>query len=326
MIGAWMIYCTVLGVVLLLAGLFADRVVGVAGGQTRRIWAGTLAATLLLPVMALLVQDGAPAFELDGEVVPTSATSGLVMESVETMSTLDAALGWGWLAASFLLAALYAGSHLVTLLQRRRWRADRIDGVDVLVSEDVGPAVVGFLRSRIVLPAWAVDAPVEQRTMIVRHEREHVTAGDPRLLLFAAFATVVVPWNPVAWLMARRLRLAIETDCDRRLLGRGGVDLRGYAELLLAVGARRSRPAYAAGLSMGRPFLEERIDRMTVPASGGRRRAAVLAGFAVALATAVAWDLPQPVRAVKVSSGVPACPIQGAETSRTLLHGIHWST
>jgi len=50
----------------------------------------------------------------------------------------------------------------------------------------------------------------DERTMMLRHEEEHLRAGDPRLVLFGALALVAVPWNAALWLMVHRMRLAIE--------------------------------------------------------------------------------------------------------------------
>ena len=99
-----------------------------------------------------------------------------------------------------------------------------------------------------------------------------------------------------------------DVDCDRRVMLGGDVDTRTYAELLLAVGTRRSSPAYAIGFSLGRPFLEQRIDRMTLPVGRSRwpRNLALALGICATLI--MAWGLPHPVRAATVDSAWNACP------------------
>ena len=37
---------------------------------------------------------------------------------------------------------------------KTRWTTERVAGVEVLMSDSVGPAVVGLLRPRIVVPRW----------------------------------------------------------------------------------------------------------------------------------------------------------------------------
>lgn len=308
MIAAWMLYCTAFGILIAGAALLAESAITARGGQTRRVWGVALLASALLPVVAMLVDDTPAAREVGGVVVATSPAAGVVMESVVSLASLDRFLALAWFGASALLLSLLAGGCLVTWRRRRRWSARDVDGVRVLVSKDLGPAVVGFVRGTIVLPGWALDAAPEARAMMLRHEREHVAAGDPRLLLFAALTVSLMPWNAAVWYLARRLRLAIEIDCDRRVMGAGDLALRDYAELLISVGTRRKVPAYAIGFSVGRPFLEHRIDRLTTRSRRDARRRCVLAAVGVALALAAAWDLPQPVRAAEIDSALLECP------------------
>ena len=155
--------------------------------------------------------------------------------------------------------------------------------------------------------------------MMLRHEQEHVAAGDALLTVFGVLVVVLVPWNPAVWFMANRMRLAIEVDCDRRVMRDGDLDTRRYAELLLSVGARRSTPTYAIGFSLGRPLLEERIDRMTSPV--GRYRWSRNLGLAlgIGLVLGTAWGLPHPVHAATVDALWPACPADDAGIDVKLL-------
>ena len=50
---------------------------------------------------------------------------------------------------------------------------------------------------------------------------EHVRTKDPLTLALGLAAVVVAPWNPLAWWQHRRLRDAVEVDCDRRVLSEG---------------------------------------------------------------------------------------------------------
>jgi beta-lactamase regulating signal transducer with metallopeptidase domain len=198
-----------------------------------------------------------------------------------------------WLAAS-LVAAVYLLTSLVGLRRlERRFQPASVDQQSVLVSSDVGPALLGVLRSRIVLPAWVLALPRYEREIILAHEREHASAFDPALLHAAALAIVLQPWNIGLWAIFARLRLAIEADCDRRVLGVVG-DARTYGQLLVTV-YQRSIPARVPYVAfVRRPSnLEQRILRMTQAprlVSIGST-AAVLA--ASVLAT-TAWVAPSP--------------------------------
>src|SRR5262249_47224216 len=134
-------------------------------------------------------------------------------------------------ASSTAVSLALAGMAALLARRRRRWVRVEVDGVPVLVSGDTGPAVVGLLRSCIVLPRWAVDADPEARRLVLEHEQEHVRAGDPRLIALALVAAALMPWNPAVWWQLRRLRLAVEVDCDARVLRRRG-DVRAYGAVL----------------------------------------------------------------------------------------------
>jgi hypothetical protein len=70
-----------------------------------------------------------------------------------------------------------------------------------------------------------------------------------------------MPWNLMLWWQLRRLRLAIEIDCDARVLSLGYPVAR-YSETLIAVGERQSA-SYALMASYGsKSFLEQRIHNM----------------------------------------------------------------
>ncbi len=60
--------------------------------------------------------------------------------------------------------------------------------------------------------------PLETRAIALAHEREHIMARDRLLSLFALVLLIVMPWNPALHWQVRRLRLAIEVDCDARVV------------------------------------------------------------------------------------------------------------
>jgi hypothetical protein len=326
MIAAWMLYSIALATLMVVAAVPVERLVRAQGGATRRVWAGALCAAMVLPLAGVVLKDSAAAIEVGDRLVVSSPSAGVVMGGVDAMARLDGLLVSAWMVVSTLLASVLVGGLGATAVRARRWRVGDVDGFPVLVSRDVGPAVVGVFRSRIVVPGWALTLRQDQRAMMLRHEQEHVRAGDPGLLLFVALVLVALPWNPALWFLATRLRLAVELDCDRRVLRERAPDLRSYAELLLSVGARQSRLACGVGFSLGRPFLEERIDSMTSPRAkrGWAHAALVTAGLVGVLAAA--WSLPQPVRAAKIGTSVPMCETDMAGLTAQVLEGFDQST
>jgi beta-lactamase regulating signal transducer with metallopeptidase domain len=119
-------------------------------------------------------------------------------------------------------------------------RTTRMDGDErepIFVAPETGPAAVGLLRPHIVVPRWLLDEDPGTRALVLRHEIEHVRARDTHALFGAAVLEVLFPWNGALRWMVRRLRLAIEIDCDQRVIDAVG-GARQYGLALLAVGER----------------------------------------------------------------------------------------
>ncbi len=201
-------------------------------------------------------------------------------------------------------------SNLRLSMWSKGWETRVIDKVPVLVSENVGPAAIGPLFPRIVVPRWVLDLPVEQRLLLLTHETQHIRSRDPLLLNAAWLAIIVTPWNPVAWYALGRLRLAIELDCDRQVLLLRP-DAYTYGSLLLDVSAR----AFATGASIAASsgparHLRRRLLLMH-PSSDRFRRARAISGIAIASAAVVlACQVPKPI----------ATETLGIRQSRVIIH------
>ena len=139
----------------------------------------------------------------------------------------------------------------------------RVAGVSARIAPTAGPAVVGLAPSEIVLPAWLLDRPDAEQRLVLAHETEHVRAGDPWLLVLACAAVACMPWHPALWFAFGRLRLAVELDCDRRVLKRG-VPTSDYGSLLIDLSAlRRTLPSAMPAFSCNGSYLERRLVAMT---------------------------------------------------------------
>jgi TonB family protein len=238
----------------------------------------------------------APRLEPSSAAVPKVRVPRLAAAPVIDLGRWDPALrvAWGASTGAVLLAVVALGAVLAR--RRRGWAAAVVDGVPVLVSADVGPAVVGLVRTRIVLPAWTLEADADARRLVLEHEREHVRAGDPRLLAAALILAALTPWSPAAWWMLRRLRLAIEVDCDARVLRRRA-DVRAYGSALLEVGRRTVRTRLAAA-AFAEPVssLERRIRIMTAPRVRRPLLRALGLGTIAALLAIAACETPGPTQ------------------------------
>lgn len=307
MVVSWMLYALVVGLFLAVAAGSLERALRLGGRPGRWVWAGAVGAALVLPVVSMILsgRGAAPSSPALGPVTPVAApvtmalggiTRGIEAATAPVLGRLEAPILRLWALASLALLALLGGSVLRLRSFRRRWAEQIVDGERVLVSDTVGPAVLGLLRHRIVVPQWLVERGAEARGLILEHEREHCRARDPLLVFVAALPAVLLPWNLTLWWCLRRLRVAIEMDCDERVVRAASPGVRRrYGQLLVEVGRRplggpRALPAF----SEGRSALEQRIRALTdrLPVDR-RRRMATLAGVG-ALLVGAACVVPGP--------------------------------
>jgi hypothetical protein len=174
----------------------------------------------------------------------------------------------------------------------------------VTVAQDVGPAVFGWLQPRVVFPRWLLSAPLNMQEMALVHEREHLDARDPQILTTVTLLFALFPWNaPLAW-MLRRLRFAMEVDCDARVV-RGGADPVRYGEALLYV-SQRQAPSPATSIALiERPSQLER--RINIMFASPRKYPVLVAGLSLALATSCLVAATS-VDAPKITAAAPLKP------------------
>jgi hypothetical protein len=229
---------------------------------------------------------------------------------------LDSTLMAAWLIASAVCLALLGASVWRLGRMRRDWREAVIVGVPVLLSHDVGPAVIGLIHHGIVVPRWVETLDDDAQHAVMTHEREHVRAGDPLLLWGATLLVAVTPWNAALWFALRRLRDAIEMDCDARVL-RLRPDRHAYCRLLLDVGERTlAGVAPMAALAEPSTLLERRIRAMTSRAPVSRRMIAAGALSSLVL-VAAAFTTPRPRGAPTARLATVLAPVRGLRSMIT---------
>lgn len=306
MIAAWMAYCLLVSLLLGAAAAAAERGLRLCRRPGRWAWATAVLGSFLLPAAAFLLPRAWPAAPgpgarglallplVTGAAVPEGSAEAEGTVLVERLAALDGALLAMWAVASAGLAVFVVLSALRLRRERRGWLTGWLGGVPVLEGGERGPAVVGVLRGRIVLPTWFRQLEGELQRVVLLHEAEHLRAGDHRLHAAAALSVLIAPWNAALWWQLRRLRLALEVDCDARVLARG-VAPAAYGDLLLRVGSRLSGPRPAgAGLSEPKSFLERRVRAMTEKRPRHPMARAAAAGAASALLLAVSCEAPAP--------------------------------
>jgi len=208
--------------------------------------------------------------------------------NVTTSRSMDLLLQRSWVVVSAAMLAVLVASGAHLFWRKRRWSFGTVGGTSVYLASDVGPAVVGLIRPRIVVPAWLTQSSAREQAAVIAHEQSHLDAHDPALLTVALCLLVFMPWNLPLWWQLRRLRYAIEVDCDARVL-QGGHDATQYGETLIAMGQRQSAfIGAAAAMSESKSFLEERIKIMVRKPGKDWRVVTALASVSLALVTVAA--------------------------------------
>jgi TonB-dependent SusC/RagA subfamily outer membrane receptor len=235
----------------------------------------------------------APAF---AEEALASAATG----AAATVRTLPLAAQWCivlfWPVASGTLLFIGVWTYRRQRAVLRDAARVNAHGHTLHVTAATGPAVYGVLRPRIVAPAWLMQRTPDEQRLVIAHEQAHIAAGDPVLLLTACALTALMPWNPCAWYLLARLRLAIELDCDARVLESGATP-RHYGALLIDLSASATPAPLLTGataFSHHASHLERRLRFMTDrPATHKTaRRFASLSLGTLALVAACGAELP----------------------------------
>jgi len=306
-----MVYALVVGTLFSMSALLVERISSPLRFGRRWIWLAALALSVLLPLLAVVSggQEPSGANEIQSTVSrsPADAVSlepnASVFDLIETprvtwpqWNNFNAPLTALWISSSAVVLLLYGFAWINLYLNRRRWQLVQMHGTSVFVSEKLGPAVFGFMTPRIVVPAWLVNAEPRTRALVLQHEQEHIAAGDQRALLTGLLLVAIAPWNIALWWQLRRLRFALEVDCDARVMSRG-TDAVEYSSALLSVQQRQ------LATLLGAVSLTERISdlerRIQLLVTGARRLSSPLIvlsviGAATLLIAACAVQPPEP--------------------------------
>jgi TonB family protein len=297
MIAAWMAY------VLLVGGFFGgaawtiERLLRNHRLPSRFVWLGGMVLSSSWPFWTLARP------QIEASVA--GPTPGLSLVTLEPLA-LQVAATSVWASLDRPLIALWAISSsifllfgIVLLLRTRNLRkrcCRKADGRQaVLISEELGPAVVGVFKPRIILPRWCEGMEEAGLRLILAHESEHLRARDLPVTVLPGILPVLLPWSLPLWWMWHRLRIAAEGDCDLRVLRKNPGSSREYMELLLAVGERLPS-GWAAAVMLSEPerTLARRIRTMTMPIpSKPLLKGAILLGLG-AILIAVACGVPKP--------------------------------
>jgi len=203
-----------------------------------------------------------------------------------------------------------------------------------LLFDDAPVGTWGVWRPCIVVPAAAAAWDDERVRAVLAHELAHVQRFDWPVQLAAEALCAAFWFNPLAWLVARRLREEGERACDDVVLGTGLVD-HDYATHLFDIARAARGPVLRAAMPMARlSSLEGRIAAMLNPTLDRRVPSRVFRVVAAALlllaASAGAVRLtaqqagPAPLQGTVYDSTGAVLP--GVEMALVNEQGVKWTT
>ena len=160
-------------------------------------------------------------------------------------------------------------------------------------SDGFGPAVIGLIVPRIFVPAgFETQFGVDERKLMLAHERSHIRAGDVHVNALAAVAQCLNWFNPLFYVARTALRVDQELACDERVMRRHGQDRRTYAAAMLKVQLTgQAIPLGCNWPALGSGALKERIGMLgrAEPAPLVRVAGAFACAAAIAAGSAAAW-------------------------------------
>lgn len=127
---------------------------------------------------------------------------------------------------------------------------------EVWLSEQISsPFVMGIFRHKIYLPYGLSEA---DRDCILKHERMHISHGDPVIRQIGLLAVCLHWWNPLVWYGFRKMCEDMEMTCDESVLKDARLEEKKiYAEALLRVAMNQS--GFLEALYFGESHTEQRV-------------------------------------------------------------------
>ncbi|HUS27719.1 MAG TPA: M56 family metallopeptidase [Kofleriaceae bacterium] len=200
------------------------------------------------------------------------------------------AVGWLLLAALWLLGATWVVvravlAHRSTTAAARRAPLAPRDALALIAQlsaglrvrtpklsvgdADVGPHVVGLVRTIIVVPPSLLgDEPLLRAALL--HELAHVRRRDAVARVIQIIAASIMWWWPVARIVQRRLEAAREAACDAWALETVDVPRAAYARLLVRMASLRHAAAPGLAAHHTPSSLNKRVAAVLGPPARAR--------------------------------------------------------
>jgi beta-lactamase regulating signal transducer with metallopeptidase domain/ankyrin repeat protein len=269
---------------------------------------------VLLPARTVIVRGPAPSAPVASaasaaapavQLPPAAATPAPISRPSAPKLDLDGPLLTIWGLVALLALIVQAERQRRFVKSLGRLRSD--GGLFHAERDGVGPAVIGALAPKVVLPAdFAVRFTREEQALILAHERNHLSMGDAQINALTTALQCLFWFNPLVHLGANRLRVDQEIACDAAVLTRFPIAGRQYGEAMLKTQlAPHAPPLGCHWPASANTQLKERFVMLKQHRQGRARR--LIGGGAVAalsLGVAFAVWAAQPARVIKAEPGV----------------------
>ncbi|WP_019464745.1 M56 family metallopeptidase [Dyella japonica] len=287
-----------------LAFTFGVCAVALLRHPCRRLFGTELAALLwTVPPLAVVVAClphvvTGPLAGLPPIVVQIASAPGPLVTAAQA-STTQPELPWfvsmAWLGG-------VVGVSLVALMAQRRYRYRLRDAVPMpgttfpwpvlkATHADVGPALVGAWRPRIVLPAdFERRYEPGERALILAHEATHARRLDGWWCLIGQAVASLFWFHPLAWWGLRALRHDLELACDAAVVHTNDASRAMYARAMLKTQATGALLPVGCSWSSRHPVTERIVMLKRIQPGHARRSAGRMSlGLLVAALSAVVY-------------------------------------
>ena len=221
-----------------------------------------------------------------GNTAASGATDRLQLRSIDALPWLVEV----WLLGVALFSLRSAGGFLLLERERRRQSTvvkDWLLEICYTLQDELGirravqycestflqaPAVIGWFRPIVFLPATALTGlSEEQLRVVIAHELAHIRRFDAFVNVFQICVETLLFYHPAVWWLNRRIRAEREHCCDETAVALCGNAVE-YARALTLMEEWRSAPAFAMAANRGP--LSERVRHllgMNVLEDGARK-------------------------------------------------------
>lgn len=172
------------------------------------------------------------------EPPPATGTAGTPPDVSPWFSSIDHLTSMLWIAGSALWLVVIATAQWRYARRLHDARLAALPGTRIRIvvanENNVGPALVGAWRPRIVLPNdFSTRFEPGEQALIVRHEAIHAKRGDGLWILLAHALAAAFWFHPLIWWAMRAFRQDQELACDAAVIRERPDGRRMYAAAML---------------------------------------------------------------------------------------------